>query len=146
MYDAFVSNQSVPSCTVIPVLAYEDADHAAMWLCETFGFVERLRIGNHRVQLLIGEGAVIVTDGGGARSGTVGHGVHVRVADVDRHFERAQEHGAQMSQPPTTYPFGERQYTIEDPGGHRWTFSQSIADIPPEEWGAVVTKHDEQQG
>lgn len=23
-----------------------------------------------------------------------------------------------------------------DPGGHRWTFSQTIADVAPEDWGA----------
>jgi hypothetical protein len=33
--------------------------------------------------------------------------------------------------------YGERQYTCEDPGGHRWTFSQSIADLEPEEWGGT---------
>ncbi len=38
--------------------------------------------------------------------------------------------------PPTDMPFGERQYTVEDPWGHRWTFSQSIADVAPEVWGA----------
>jgi hypothetical protein len=35
------------------------------------------------------------------------------------------------------YPYGERQYTAEDLGGHRWTFSQSIADVAPEEWGGL---------
>jgi uncharacterized glyoxalase superfamily protein PhnB len=34
-------------------------------------------------------------------------------------------------------PFGERQYTVEDPGGRRWTFSQSIADMAPSQWGGV---------
>jgi hypothetical protein len=33
-------------------------------------------------------------------------------------------------------PFVERQYTVEDSRGHRWTFSQSIADVAPEAWGA----------
>ena len=35
-------------------------------------------------------------------------------------------------------PFRERQYTVEDPGGHQWTFSQSIADVAPEDRGATV--------
>ena len=26
----------------------------------------------------------------------------------------------------------------EDPGGHHWTFSQSIADVDPAEWGGVL--------
>jgi uncharacterized glyoxalase superfamily protein PhnB len=33
-------------------------------------------------------------------------------------------------------PFGERQYVAQDPGGHRWTFTESVADVAPEEWGA----------
>jgi hypothetical protein len=31
-----------------------------------FGFRERLRIGNHRVQLVFGDGALVVTQLGGA--------------------------------------------------------------------------------
>jgi uncharacterized glyoxalase superfamily protein PhnB len=41
---------------------------------------------------------------------------------------------------PTDMPFGERQYTVEDLGGHRWTVSQSIADVAPEEWGATPAR------
>jgi uncharacterized glyoxalase superfamily protein PhnB len=37
-------------------------------------------------------------------------------------------------------PFGERLYSVEDVGGHRWTFSQSIADIAPEDWGATPAR------
>ena len=43
-----------------------------------------------------------------------------------------------ISDPPTDYPYGERQYNAEDIGGHRWTFSQSIADVDPAEWGGVL--------
>jgi hypothetical protein len=32
-------------------------------------------------------------------------------------------------------PFGERLYTAEDIGGHRWTFTYSIDDVPLEKWG-----------
>jgi uncharacterized glyoxalase superfamily protein PhnB len=49
----------------------------------------------------------------------------------------ARESGARILHPPTDYPYGERQYTDEDVGGHRWSFSQSIADVAPEEWGGV---------
>ncbi len=31
--------------------------------------------------------------------------------------------------------FGERQYTAEDLVGHLWTFSETLADMAPEEWG-----------
>jgi uncharacterized glyoxalase superfamily protein PhnB len=61
----------------------------------------------------------------------------VRVEDVNGHHEHARSSGAQILQSPTDYPYGERQYTVEDLGGHHWSFSQSIADVAPEEWGGV---------
>jgi uncharacterized glyoxalase superfamily protein PhnB len=129
-------NRSVPDAIVIPVLGYDDAVEAAEWLSEAFGFVVRLRIANHRVQLVDRDGALIVTDSG-AGSGSA-HSVLVQVDDVDEHHARAVAAGAQIVSPPTDYPYGERQYTAEDVGSHRWTFSQSIADVDPADWGGVL--------
>jgi uncharacterized glyoxalase superfamily protein PhnB len=61
----------------------------------------------------------------------------VRVADVDSHYSQAKAAGAKIIQPPTTQVYGERQYTVEDLGRHRWTFSQSVDDIAPEDWGGM---------
>jgi uncharacterized glyoxalase superfamily protein PhnB len=48
---------------VIPVLIYPDVREAVAWLSGAFGFVERARIGeNHRAQLGVGNGAVIIGD------------------------------------------------------------------------------------
>ncbi|HEY7091716.1 MAG TPA: VOC family protein [Ktedonobacterales bacterium] len=139
-------NRSMPTATVIPVLAYDDVRQATEWLCAAFGFEERLRIGAHRAQLVIGDGAVIVNkrrdqpDGAALPMG--GHEIMVRVDDVDSHYERAQAHGARILQSPTNFPYGERQYGVEDPSGHLWTFSQTIADMAPEEWGGTLVAGD----
>ncbi len=125
----------MPSSTVIPVLAYDDVAAAVEWLCEAFGFTERWRAGDHRAQLAVGGGAVAVTEGRSPQSDDATHSVMVRVEDADGHYERAKERGARILQPPTDHPYGERQYTAEDLAGHRWTFSQSIADVAPEDWG-----------
>ena len=53
------------------------------------------------------------------------------------HHERALQRGARILEPPADHPYGERQYTAEDNAGHRWTFSQSIADVAPEDWGGT---------
>jgi uncharacterized glyoxalase superfamily protein PhnB len=135
-----LANRSMPRCTIIPELAYVDVGEAVDWLCAAFGFTLRLRIANHRAQLNVGDGAMVVTErraDAGDASLDVAHSVMVRVDDVDGHCERAGRHGARIVRPPTSYPFGERQYTAEDLAGHRWTFSQSIADIAPEEWGGT---------
>ena len=136
-----LTNRSIPNATVIPVLAYSDVEKAATWLCDAFGFTVRLRIGNHRVQLNVGEGAVIVRQ---MRPDEVnelmakGHSVMIRVEDADAHCRHAAHHGAKITQEPTTQPYGERQYATEDLTGHSWTFSQSVADVHPAEWGGVA--------
>jgi len=128
----------MPDATVIPVLGYADVLEAADWLCESFGFAVRLRIADHRVQLVHGGGAVVVTRGEGRPGAS--HSLLVRVEDADAHCERAAAHGAVIVSPPTEYPYGERQYTAEDPGGHRWTFSQTVADADPAEWGGELVE------
>jgi len=130
-----IANRSAPGATVIPVLGYADVAHASDWLCEAFGFTERLRIADHRAQLVFGDGAVIVTELGEHSGPST---VQVRVESADAHHERAAAAGARILNPPTDYPYGERQYSAEDLGGHRWTFSESIADVDPESWGAVM--------
>ncbi len=138
------------------MLVYEDVAEAAEWLCDTFGFVERVRFGTHRIRLRLGDGDVVVTErrvvppaGSGdavalrpPRRGEVSHTLIVRVEDVDAHYRRARAAGAWIVRPPRDRDYGERQYTAEDLAGHRWTFSQSIADVPPEDWGGETVNLD----
>jgi uncharacterized glyoxalase superfamily protein PhnB len=136
------ANRSIPSATVIPVLVYPDVRQAVDWLDAAFGFVERVQIGeNHRAQLSFGEGAVIVGDVHGERRpprpGEITHSVLVRVDDAQAHCERARTHGARILMEPTDHVYGERQYTAEDYAGHQWTFSETLTDVAPEEWGGV---------
>jgi uncharacterized glyoxalase superfamily protein PhnB len=131
-----LANRSIPQCTVIPQLAYPDVRRAAAWLCDAFGFSVRIFIGDHRVQLNVGDGAMVVTEQktpGPQRSS--GISVMVRVTDADAHHERARRHGAVILRPPEDYAYGERQYSAEDLNGYVWTFSESIADVEPEDWG-----------
>ena len=133
------ANRSISSSTIIPVLRYADVPQAVAWLCHTFGFAERLRIGSHRVQLHVGDGAVVVADDGppgGTRSMT--HSVMVRIADVDAHYAQAQAAGATIQSPPATQLYGERQYSVTDVGGHLWTFSQTVDDVDPADWGGEL--------
>lgn len=132
-------NRSMPRGTIIPELAYADVREAAEWLCRCFGFVERLRIADHRAQLVFGEGSVIVVGyRGDPGAAPAGHSIMVRVADVDSHYEHAKRSGARILAPPSDFPYGERQYGAQDLGGHCWTFSQTIADVDPVSWGGVL--------
>jgi uncharacterized glyoxalase superfamily protein PhnB len=140
-------NRSIPAPTVIPVLVYPDVRAAVAWLGAAFGFVERLRIGeNHRAQLKVGDGAVIVADVRGdrrpPRPGEVTGSVTVRVDDARAHCERSRTAGARIIMEPTDFEYGERQYNAEDFAGHQWTFSETLADIAPEEWGGEYVNPD----
>jgi uncharacterized glyoxalase superfamily protein PhnB len=39
---------------------------------------------------------------------------------------------------PTDFEYGERQYEAEDHAGHRWTFSETLRDAAPEDWGGTT--------
>lgn len=133
-----IQNRSIPPVTVIPELAYPDVAAAADWLRDVFGFSVRLRIANHRIQMNVGEGAIVVVEGPMERDlSDPWHSVMVRIDDAHAHHARASQRGARIVRPPTDYPFGERQYTVQDFAGHTWTFTQSIADVDPASWGGL---------
>jgi uncharacterized glyoxalase superfamily protein PhnB len=134
-------NRSIPQATVIPVLIYPDVREAVRWLSAAFGFQERVQIGeNHRSQMKVGEnGAVILGDvrydRRPPRAGEVTHSVMVRVDDASAHCERARAHGAKIIDELRDFEYGERQYSAQDFAGHQWTFSETLKDVAPEEWG-----------
>lgn len=137
-------NRTTGSASVVPELVYADVDEAVDWLCDAFGFTEQWRVGGHRARVTSGNGTVIVADAdpqyGRVLPDRVGphcHSVMVKVADVDAHCDLARKHGARIVSPPADYSYGERQYTAEDLAGHRWTFTQAIADLAPEDWGGT---------
>jgi uncharacterized glyoxalase superfamily protein PhnB len=139
-----LTNRSIPDAAVIPVLRYPDVPAAVAWLCEAFGFSERLRIADHRVQMTFGSGALVIANGASSAAPPTdpvpskAHSVMVRVVDLERHRERAERAGARIERPPADYPYGERQYTAVDPWGGVWTFSESIADVDPADWGGTL--------
>jgi uncharacterized glyoxalase superfamily protein PhnB len=139
-------NRSAPEADVVPILIYSDVARAVTWLCEAFGFRERLRVpdGNgviSHAQLAVGNGAIMVGRSRGPLEPREGRDIRqyvlVDVEDADAHCERAKQHGATIMQAPADLPFGARQYTASDLEGHWWTFSQNVADVEPSAWGAI---------
>ena len=135
-------NRSIPAATVVPVLIYPDVREAVAWLGKAFGFEERLQIGeSHRSQLSVGDGAVIAADvrheQRPPRPGEVTHSVIVRVEDA-RALRARPAHGARILMEPTDFEYGERQYTAADPAGHQWTFSETLDDVDPADWGGTL--------
>ena len=132
------TNRSIPNAVIIPELAYADGLAAAKWLCEHFGFQERLRIADHRVQLSFNGGAVIVTQRDPASAVDMAHSILVRLENIDEHYRKTVSKGVKILTPLKSHPYGERQYTAQDFEGHIWTFSQTLEDIDPASWGGVL--------
>lgn len=143
------------------MIAYEDAAAAIDWLVQAFGFRERLRYTEDDGQVTHAE---LELDGGlimlatptpdyvspkrlressdlarkSADNPFVVDGLMIDVDDADAHFARAKEAGATILSEPVDVDVGVRQYRVEDPEGHRWMFVQTIAQVAPEQWGAVT--------
>ena len=133
-----LSNRSMPASVVIPELAVRDVTAASAWLSTAFGMTPRLVIGNHRIQMTVhsggGPGEFVLVGSALAAPASV----MIRIEDAEAHCSRARSAGATILSEPTSYPYGERQYTAVDPDDHRWTFSQTLADVDPTTWGGVI--------
>jgi PhnB protein len=128
---------------VTPYLLYEDLDAAMDWLVATCGFAERFRAPGPdgkpmHGELSMHEGVVMMgAPGNGYRNpkklGSATQLVYVYVDDVDTHHAKAAAAGAAILSQPEDQVYGDRNYTLEDPEGHQWTFGQHVRDVAPED-------------
>ena len=135
-------NRSAPHARVVPVLTVADVRAAVAWYADAFGFVEHVRIGEgHRAQLgLPGSAAaeLIVAEvrpGRRVPDALSSHQIMLKVDDVHATVERVRAGGGRVVDGPTDWPYGERQATVDDPFGHQWTLTETLADTAPEAWG-----------
>ena len=125
-----------PDPQVVPYLLYADAGAAMDWLIKVFAFTERARYKNddgtvRHAELLLDGGGVIMLGSpasdfrGPAKLGQVTQLQCVTITDLPAHRERARAAGASVSE------IGMRAnrvrgYTVDDPEGHRWYFSEPL--------------------
>ena len=152
-------NRSMPRAKITPSLTYRDMGKAIDWLTHTFGFKEVWRIENHGALLQL-EGAevyvreprvvgtpkagvapeeqVVEEAAGAACRGSMLWRLEGDPPDLDRFFEGVVRRGARVLQEPRDEVYGERQFAVADIGGNHWTFSSTLKDVAPHEWGAKV--------
>jgi MerR family transcriptional regulator, thiopeptide resistance regulator len=53
-------------------------------------------------------------------------GLFVYVTDVDAHCEQARARGAKLDSEPKDMDYGQREYGLTDPEGHRWWFATPL--------------------
>jgi uncharacterized glyoxalase superfamily protein PhnB len=121
---------------VIPYLLYEDAGAAMDWLIRVFGFAERLRDRQddgkvRHGELLLDSGGVIMLGSAGAgfrgpaELGEVTQLQCITVTDLLAHRERVRAAGGGVSEI-SMRANRVRSYTVDDPEGHRWYFSEAL--------------------
>ena len=127
---------------IYPCLGYRDAKAAIRWLCEAFGFEERMvHPGTDRevahAELSLGPGIIMLgsasndmaavdtdalTAGGEADFSRIPFALYVAVADVDAHCDRARAAGAEIVREPNDTDYGSREYSARDLEGNVWSF------------------------
>jgi len=126
---------------IYPALKYDDAPGAIDWLEKAFGFTKHmvaagepgtiahaeLRLGGALVML----GSVMKPDPANPWA-DARHGIYVQVSDIDDHYARAQAAGAEIVRPLADTPYGAREYSVRDPGGHLWSFGTYDPFAPQE--------------
>src|SRR5580704_1129838 len=128
--------QSHPDPQVVPYLLYADAGAAMDWLIKVFAFTERARDMNsdgtvRHGELLLDNGGVIMLGSPGpdfrgpAELGAVTQLQCITVTDLLAHRERTQTAGASASEI-STRAGRARSYTVNDPEGHSWYFSEPL--------------------
>ena len=119
-------------------MRYQDAPAAIAWLCGAFGFSPHLVVsddlgGIAHAQLVLGNGMVML---GSVRPldeydglvktpsevGTNTQAPYVYIAEVDEHYRRAVQAGAEIVDEIADQEYGGRLYTARDPEGYLWNF------------------------
>ena len=130
--------------SVTPYLVIDGAEEAIRFYTQALGAVEVLRlpmagkIGHAEIK--IGDSHVMLSDewpdmdirGPKSRGGATSS-LMVYVEDVDAAFARAVAAGATIERPVEEQFYGDRNGSIVDPFGHRWTISTHVEDVSEDE-------------
>jgi len=128
--------------TFISAVFYDDPFAALDWLERAFGFQRVMVITNPdgslgHSEMSFGDGLIMV--GGpwadwigtpGSTGGRNTQNLHVQLeTDLDGHHDRAVAAGGVVVQPPQAQFYGDRTYSVRDPGGHVWSFGQTVRQV-----------------
>ena len=123
---------------IIPTMRYKDAPKAIDWLCKAFGFERHLVVPGENgtighAQLSFGNAMIMLgsendSDYGKWLStpedikGLNTQAPYVIVEQIDEHYKKAVQEGAEIIVDIKDEEYGGRAYTCRDPEGHIWNF------------------------
>jgi MerR family transcriptional regulator, thiopeptide resistance regulator len=124
---------------IIPLLVYQDIPAAHDFLVSAFGFSpgridldpegRPIHAEVYAGELVIWIHRVTAEHGLDSQAAlpAASSGLVVHVDDVDAHYDRARAFGAAVESAPRDQPYGQREYGVRDPEGHRWWFATPVA-------------------
>ncbi len=123
---------------IIPTLRYKDAPKAIDWLCKAFGFERHLVVTGENgtiahAQLSLGNAMIMLGSkneneyGKWLRTpkeigGLNTQAPYILVDQIDEHYKKAIQAGAEILIDIKDQEYGGRVYTCRDPEGHIWNF------------------------
>ena len=126
------------STSIIPTLKYQNAQSAIKWLCRAFGFEKHLIVQGENdsiahAQLTLGNAMIML---GSASNDEYGkliqtpknlNGINTQapyivVENIDEHYKKAVQEGAEIVFEIKDEDYGGRGYTCRDKEGHLWNF------------------------
>lgn len=121
--------------SIYPFMRYADAPAAMRWLARAFGFEEHMVVPGENgaiahAELKLGADMIMIgsqrEDGFALRApgkdGSASQGCYIAIEDIDAHYARAVEAGAEVINPLRDTDYGSREYVVRDPEGHIWSF------------------------
>lgn len=124
--------------TVTPYLAIDGAAEALEFYKRAFAAEERARMPSPDGKIMhsevqIGDSIVMVSDP--MMGETTRAAINLYVPDADALWQRATAAGCQVVMPIANQFWGDRYGILKDKWGNRWSISQHVEDVPPEEMG-----------
>ncbi|HEY2391901.1 MAG TPA: VOC family protein [Candidatus Angelobacter sp.] len=131
--------------SITPYLVVKGAAAAIDFYKEAFGATEIMRMPQPdgrigHAELKMGDSVVMLADEfpemevlGPQTLGNTSVGLLLYIEDVDKAVEHAVALGATIKKPVADQFYGDRNATIQDPFGHKWTLAVHVEDVSPEE-------------
>ena len=131
--------------SMTPYLIIDGAAKAIEFYTKAFGATELLRLPGPggklgHAEIKIGDSILMMADEmpemgyrGPKALGGSPVGILLYVDDVARTFEKAVVAGAMVDRPIQDQFYGDRNGSVIDPFGYKWTISTHVEDVPPEE-------------
>ena len=110
--------------TVTPRIVTSEPEEMVRFVKKVFQGQGEFQV-NRPAEIRIGDSLIMISDGGGLRVPLSGF-LYVYVENVNETYRRAVEAGAEILEPPSDLPYGDRRAMVKDAWGNLWQIASRI--------------------